>query len=785
MHLRTSALLLAALLPLSGYLVACGGGGSSDDEAAEEEPIPEGLGRIDGAVTDAGGRPLEGVSVRAGDTAATSDAGGRFRLDLAPGATVLRLSLGGYAPTALAVEVREALAQLVSEGMVQRAEPVTFDADAGGTIGGVARVQLSGGALVRPDGTAATGQVAARITPLDVTGDLVAAPGDFSARREDGSAAALQTYGMAEFTFEDADGNELQLGDGVQATVELELPAASGAVAGDTIPAWHFDVDSGKWVEEGRGTVVEDNGKLVWRAEVRHFSWWNADDPLEIHCVQGVVSDCTGAPVAGAHVTARGLDYLGQTASGTDAEGHYCVPAKRGSRIELVAVGRVDGNTVGRKTELQLPDTAAACAEGGCTEQDMELPCDPADSDIDCLDSVLVACSGCLKGSVRAPDGSAPANAAVVVREAVTGYAGTTLVQADGTWCVSAPEGHAVEVVVQAPGFPPTTTTVQVERAGRCPDCQEVAPIVLQSGGGGDGWEPCGTGSTNLTTVQLDGADPSLGELPHHGVFAIDADPADPLQVMMWLADTSGPQESQSGSVLLFVFEIPRGQVSGTSPVDGYGVSNGGGIIGVNAELYGVRNDEDRGEATWTVAGGEVSGDVVLRLRTICGLALRELRFEGDFEAPVLGLMDMAQIAPCMTLGGLFGVGLHQQGVLELSLGGQPIAPGALSSLQATYFVGQGEVAIAGSIQELGSFSVSVSAPVIGTQPVSMATYFEPSCQYQGNDLPELALEDNGAGGLEAAPTRGSFSVAIPLQQGDGCADPLALEATFQLAVCQ
>ena len=785
MQLRSLSLLFAAVLSLAALHGCTGGGSSSADK--EEDPIPEGLGRVDGAVTDGAGKPLEGVAVRAGDDTTTSDAGGRFRLDLEPGATVLRMSLGGYAPAALAVEVEEGVGQLVSEGLLQRSAPIPFDAATGGTLGTLARVTLGGGALVKADGTAAAGQVSARITPLDVTGDLRAAPGDFSARRTDGSSAALQTYGMAEYVFEDGDGNELQLADGVKATVELELPPDSGAAAGDTIPAWHFDQQSGRWVEEGQGTVAEEDGKLVWRAEVAHFSWWNADDPLEIHCVRGTVTDCEGAPVPGARITARGLDYLGQTAASANAAGEYCVRAKRGSRIELVVVGRVEGNTVGRKLELQLPDTAADCGEGGCTEQDVSLPCDPADSELDCLDSVLVACSGCLAGTVVGPDGSPPANAAVTLREQISGYAATTLVGDDGSWCLAAPTGREVEIVAQASGFPPTATTVQVQQEGQCPECQQVPPIVLQPGGGGEGWEPCTVGTRALPDVALGGADPALGELPHQGIFAVDAGPEDPLRVMVWLADTSGPQQVDGGSVLLFVFDVPRGEASGASPVDGYGVNNSGGIIGVNSELYGVYADEDRGEATWTLAGATLSGTLSLRLRTICGTALRQLSFGGTFEAPVLSMMDMARIAPCMTLAGLFGAGLHQQGVLELSVDGQPVAAGAMGSVQASYMVEADELRITASIQDLGQLTLAVNAPVAGTQALSSVAYFDQTCHHQGAELPELTVEDNGAGSLAAAPSRGSFSVEVPPVEGqsDSCLDPVTLSGTFQLAVCQ
>ncbi len=51
--------------------------------------------------------------------------------------------------------------------------------------------------------------------------------------------------------------------------------------AGDTTPLWSLDETTGGWVEEGSGTVVASATSpsgFALRAEVTHFSWWNADD---------------------------------------------------------------------------------------------------------------------------------------------------------------------------------------------------------------------------------------------------------------------------------------------------------------------------------------------------------------------------------------------------------------------------------------------------------------------------------------------------------------------------
>lgn len=50
---------------------------------------------------------------------------------------------------------------------------------------------------------------------------------------------------------------------------------------GDKYPLWSLNEKTGKWVQEGEGTVVASSASptgLALRVEVTHFSWWNHDD---------------------------------------------------------------------------------------------------------------------------------------------------------------------------------------------------------------------------------------------------------------------------------------------------------------------------------------------------------------------------------------------------------------------------------------------------------------------------------------------------------------------------
>ncbi|KAM5279911.1 protein FAM171B isoform 2-T2 [Ctenodactylus gundi] len=69
-------------------------------------------------------------------------------------------------------------------------------------------------------------------------------------------------------------GKELNVDGSIQ--VSLPLVHADDLSAGDSIPAWTFDMDSGAWVNQGRGIVKEQNGHLIWTYDAPHLGYWIA-----------------------------------------------------------------------------------------------------------------------------------------------------------------------------------------------------------------------------------------------------------------------------------------------------------------------------------------------------------------------------------------------------------------------------------------------------------------------------------------------------------------------------
>ncbi|ELK27696.1 Protein FAM171B [Myotis davidii] len=69
-------------------------------------------------------------------------------------------------------------------------------------------------------------------------------------------------------------GRELQVAGSVQLSLPLLHP--QGVRAGDPVPAWTFDMNTGTWINQGRGVVKDYNNHLVWTYDAPHLGYWIA-----------------------------------------------------------------------------------------------------------------------------------------------------------------------------------------------------------------------------------------------------------------------------------------------------------------------------------------------------------------------------------------------------------------------------------------------------------------------------------------------------------------------------
>ena len=324
---------------LNLMLVAC----NHPDANTTMDPI----GRVVGTVIGTDGAPIDGVLVEADGLVAQTDAEGHYQIDgVRPGDSVVTFERSGFADgfqkvTLLGWETVGADAVLAGiDGYG------SFDSTVGGLVEvGVVRVDFQPDSIVTEDGLGYDGPVRVEVTYLDPhSPDILYAPGDLTALAypKDGGAkeasepSQLVSFGMADISLYDEDGERLQLEDGSTAKVDFpvsngDLPSFYALTDGATQQTWSFDTKKGIWVEEGIGQVYEDEeGGLRFSFDAPHFTWWNSDQGFIPTCATGRVIDVLGFPVRGARIEGRGSSSGSSSTVYTDEDGYYVISVMAG-----------------------------------------------------------------------------------------------------------------------------------------------------------------------------------------------------------------------------------------------------------------------------------------------------------------------------------------------------------------------------------------------------------------------------------------------------------------------
>lgn len=339
---------LPSLLILLLAAALFGPGCRKDSDLIEKNPFPVIFvqSTLYGEVTDGQGAPLAGVTVTLGNQQQETDENGYFQF---PQSTVdrsgalLRFSAPGYFDLTKTVMPAAAARTFVGVTMSVRTLAATLPSSAGGnaTFGG-ASVQLPANGFVDASGQPYSGSVEVYATFLDpLLADMQRRmPGNLTALRNDGSGATLATFGMLGVELEGAAGQKLQLAPGKRATLRIPLGGAFAQSAPATIPLWHFDAASGRWMEEGS---AERDGNL-YIGEVSHFSFWNVDVPFEAVFLKGRVVSKAGDPIPNILVRATIQNGVGAnfpvgafttTATGSDGTFSGFVPKGAELKVEV------------------------------------------------------------------------------------------------------------------------------------------------------------------------------------------------------------------------------------------------------------------------------------------------------------------------------------------------------------------------------------------------------------------------------------------------------------------
>lgn len=787
---------------------------------------------IVGQVVDPAGNAISGVQVQgAGKTASTNYEGFYALEELAPSDTiVVKFTHPSFAAITKTGTMFQDGRATVNAVMVPRAPAKSVDPSAASDLAFASgTVSVPAGAVVDAAGAPVTKPVMLRMTPVDVSGKgVLAAPGDFSAVREDDSQSQLETFAMAEFAVVDEAGQELKIKEGEKVTVEMLLPADTNLTEGEEVPAWHFDDTTGKWVEEGKGVVQKyskDPSRLSYLVEVGHFSWWNCDKPMETTCVSGKVLQCDGTPASGADLMIDSEEYDGTSSGFGGGDGSFCIPARTNSAVRVIAAYGVGQNRVAKAVTVTTGSDPSSCP-GPCTAADITLPCTPEESDLDCGDAYFVGCKGCLKGKVVNEDGSPVPYAAVEVKTGNTQY--KRLADAQGNYCTPSALNTVTTLQARGGGASAGMITFTATQAGACPACEEVPNIVVRKEQDGDiiATTTCVTdvGGVTLEQVVGNGVPPALLGLDGawgHISRTENPDNGD----VRWYLDLYFVSSASNGALYgfpyahlqFFLEETVTGpKVYPLHYIEGdQGYSFGaeastavGDIVGLGNATYRLTDSSmgwddvtQYGSVEFTSAVGDVgtraTGQFQIRFQPECGPVGSELMLKGTFDLPVsksgfdligtTGDVDYLVYLQCSLISlYAWASNLEQifMGAVQLELDGVALAAtdGELFG-QAKYSVKDDQLFVSMYADE--TISITVDGPTLGDNPVTSANLYTSNCYYTAG-TGTVTLVDFGDPSITTWWT-GSLVVDYPegtaSEEGASC-PPHTVTGQFGAAVC-
>lgn len=351
-------------------------------------------GDVAGYIYDEAGAPMADVEVNVLNASTRTNEFGVFvfrDIDLDKNGTYIRANKSGYVFGSDMIYPDNAEINHSYIKMLQLTNTTTVNGANGGNVvvqgGGI--ISFPANSIANSDGVLHTGTVAVtakRIAADDPNlGDVM--PGALFAMDKDGFSRVLGTLGMVAVELRDANGNELNLADGVQATVQFPIAESQLADAPDQITLWSFDEAQGLWMEEGFAN--KDGNKYI--GEVSHFSFWNCDAPFPLVHVCGTAINADGSPAANMLVQVV-ANVLYPTAYGyTDSDGRFCGKMPKGEELTIT---------------IFYP---------GCQEEGFTFNVGPFDADTE-LDPVTLLNNenGLITGTVYC-DGTVVTNGTVVV----------------------------------------------------------------------------------------------------------------------------------------------------------------------------------------------------------------------------------------------------------------------------------------------------------------------------------------------------------------------------------
>jgi hypothetical protein len=323
---------------------------------------------ITGIVTDESNQPIIGVQVMAYGNVASTDVNGIFVLkgDVNKKRCVLEFSRQGFMKRLHAL-IPSSVVNYVR--IMMQGEPLSQSILTGN--GGTVNLGSSGSVVfpanafvINGTSTPYIGEVMVytnHLTPDNSNFSMLIPGGDLSGVDANSNDVSLYSYGMGSVTLKGTSGEDLQLANGINATITFPIASSQSATAPQSIVLWYLDEADGLWKEEGQATRVGNN----YIAVVTHFTWWNCDVSCYRGTINGRVVDCEGTPLANVIVSVNG-----QMTVSTDNDGYYTnwVPAGIPLTFQVLPQGAII-------LPSQLENVAALTNGQTFTVPDLVVPC--------------------------------------------------------------------------------------------------------------------------------------------------------------------------------------------------------------------------------------------------------------------------------------------------------------------------------------------------------------------------------------------------------------------------
>lgn len=261
----------------------------------DEEEIPVNA-TLFGIVSDESDNPIVNATVSLGNLSTTTDDRGRFvfkEVAMNQAGTFYTVNKTGYFEGSDRFYPVDGSTNYSKVVLLAQAPIGNFTSNEGGTVTSAEGLSLEfpANAIIDANGNTYNGEVtvAARwIDPtLNTTHEMM--PGDLQGLQsveDEVELVALASFGMVAVELEGVDGNPLNLGNDLKATLTFPIADAQLGLAADEIPLWSFSNEYGLWVKEG--TATKDGNNYV--GEVAHFSWWNCDAPFPLIELSGTLN---------------------------------------------------------------------------------------------------------------------------------------------------------------------------------------------------------------------------------------------------------------------------------------------------------------------------------------------------------------------------------------------------------------------------------------------------------------------------------------------------------------